>query len=240
MSRKAMVLAAGLGTRMRPLTDTLPKPLIPVAGKALIDRTLDWLAESGVTEAVVNSHYKASMIAAHLEKRQHPVIHLSHEADILETGGGIKNALPLLGDEPFFCINSDVICIDGAKPALHRLEKAWDENRMDALLLLHPVEKAIGYKGPGDFLLTPDGLRRRLDEHSVPLVFTGIQMLHPRLFENAPAGAFSLNVLYNRAMHKDGTLSRVASVIHEGEWLHVGDLEGLAEAEKFLNRRAVS
>lgn len=240
MSRKAIVLAAGLGTRMRPLTDTLPKPLIPVADKALIDRTLDWLAGSGITEAVVNTHYKADMIAAHLEKRRHPAIHLSHEVDILETGGGIKNALPLLGDEPFFCINSDVICIDGTESALHRLEKAWDGNRMDALLLLHPVEKAIGYKGPGDFFLTPNGVRRRLDERAAPLVFTGIQMLHPRLFENAPADVFSLNALYNRAMHKDGTLTRVAAVVHDGEWLHVGDLEGLAEAEAFLERRAVS
>ena len=153
---------------------------------------------------------------------------------MLETGGGIKQALPMLGDAPFFSVNSDVICIDGKTPALHRLLAAWDEENMDALLLVHPVERAIGYEEAGDFFVENGALRRRLDNPAAPFVFTGVQLLHPRLFAPAPEGAFSLNLLYNQGMQSDGTLPRIRALIHDGEWLHIGDPEGLAEAEARL------
>lgn len=229
-----MVMAAGLGRRMRPLTDTMPKPLVKVAGVPLLDRALDWLYASGVEEAVVNTHYKAEMLEAHLAGRRHPAIRISYEETVLETGGGIKNALPLLGAEAFFVVNSDAICIDGKAPALRRLAAAWDESAMDALLLVHPVETAVGYHEAGDFFLDGGKLRRRLREAKAPFVFTGIQLLHPRLFRDSPDGVFSLNVLYNRAMREDGTLPRVAALAHDGAWLHVGDPQGLAAAEAFL------
>lgn len=234
--RKAMVMAAGLGLRMRPLTDAMPKPLVPVAGVPLIDRALDWLYASGVEEAVVNTHYKAEMLEKHLSKRRRPAITISYEETVLETGGGIKQALPLLGTQSFFVVNSDVICIDGKIPALHRLANSWDEDSMDALLLVHPVADAVGYFETGDFFLEEGKLRRRLKERTAPFVFTGIQLLHPRIFEGSPAGAFSLNVLYNRAMQQDGTLPRVKALAHDGRWLHVGDKEGLKAAETFLSR----
>jgi N-acetyl-alpha-D-muramate 1-phosphate uridylyltransferase len=233
MNRKCMVLAAGFGKRMQPFTASVPKPLVMVGGKTLIDRNLDWLAESGVNEAIVNTHHKAEMLEAHLAKRTRPHISISREQEILETGGGIKNALPLIGSEPFFCINSDVICLDGEMPALQRLEQAWDSDQMDALLLIHPVREAIGFSGPGDFFLEQGQLRRRLEEPTAPFVYTGIQMLHPRIFKNTPDGAFSLNLLYNRDMTDTGELKRVCALVHDGAWLHVGDPEGvrLAEAE---------
>lgn len=232
---RAMVLAAGLGLRMRPLTENMPKALVPVAGKPLIDWTLDWLSASDVNEAVVNSHYKAELLEAHLAKRKTPKITISREDIILETGGGIKKALPLLGSAPFFSVNSDTICIDGATPALKRLQQKWDEQNMDALLLVHPVEKAIGFECPGDFFVSNEGvIRRRQEEKEAPFVFTGVQIIHPRLFAGAPGGAFSLNVLYNRNMHKDGTLSRIHALVHDGNWLHVGDPAGLKEAQSWL------
>lgn len=233
MNKKCMVLAAGFGKRMQPFTASVPKPLVMVGGKTLIDRNLDWLAASGIEVAIVNTHHKAEMLEEHLEKRQRPHILISREQEILETGGGIKNALPLIGEEAFFCINSDVICLDGATPALKRLADAWDEHTMDALLLVHPVKNAVGFSGPGDFFLEGGTLRRRLDEPTAPFVYTGIQLLHPRIFRDTPAGAFSLNLLYNREMSPNGELKRVAALVHDGAWLHVGDPEGvrLAEAE---------
>jgi MurNAc alpha-1-phosphate uridylyltransferase len=235
---KAIVLAAGFGTRMRPLTDHLPKPLIAVAGITLLDRALDWLAASGVEQAIVNSHYKAELLEAHLAGRIHPHIAISREDTVLETGGGILQALPWLGQEMFIAVNGDVICLDGKTPALQRLQQHWGGETMDALLLVHPVAQAIGYDGAGDFWVEGGGtLRRRMDAPAAPYVFTGIQLLHPRLFAGAPSGAFSLNTLYNRAMKVDGTLSRVRAIIHDGHWLHVGDPQGLHEAERFLLNR---
>ena len=231
---KAMVLAAGFGKRMQPFTDAVPKPLVMVGGKTLLDRALDWLASSGVEEAVVNTHYKAEMIELHLATRQRPRVVISREAHILETGGGVKNALPLLGAEPFFCVNSDVICLDGAQPALHRLFEAWDDQTMDALLLVHPVEKAVGFSGPGDFFVDQGHVRRRLDHPTAPYVYTGVQLLHPRIFVHSPDGAFSLNVLYNRDMQPGGRLSRVKALVHDGAWLHVGDPQGVALAEQAM------
>lgn len=226
----AMILAAGFGMRMRPLTESLPKPLVRVAGKPLIDYTLDFLAASGISEVVVNSHYLAELLEAHLHARLVPPhILISREEVALETGGGVKNALKLLGNSPFFVLNSDVICIDGTTPALERLWKYWDDTKMDALLLLHKVKDAVGYEGKGDFSIFGEGkLRRRPVDETAPLVFTGIQILSPRLFANSPEGAFSLNALYNQS------LDRVHALVHDGAWLHIGDEKGLAQAENWL------
>jgi MurNAc alpha-1-phosphate uridylyltransferase len=227
-----MLMAAGLGKRMRPLTDTMPKPLVAVAGVSLIDRALNWLDASGVASVVVNSHYKADMLVSHLRKRSSPVLSFSHEDVLLETGGGIKKALPMLGKQPFFVINSDVICLDGNKPALQRLLDAWNDKTMDALLLLHPLERAVGFYGEGDFSIGSDGaVVRRGRQAYAPYVYTGIQLLHPRIFKDSPEGAFSLNLLYDR------DIARIHAVVHDGEWLHVGDPQGLADAEAFLSTR---
>lgn len=225
-----MVLAAGLGTRMRPLTNTRPKPLIEVAGKTLLDRALDWMQEGAVEQAVVNTHYLAEQIETHLRTRRNPKIILSSEADtLLETGGGITKALPYLGQSPFICANSDTICVNGAIHAIARLSDHWDNDEMDALLLLHPTEKAIGYEGRGDFNLSPTGeLLRRKDAPHANYVFTGVQLLHPRLFKNAPQGAFSMNLLY------DQNHPRMRAIIHDGNWLHVGDPAGLKLAEDWF------
>ena len=233
MTHVCMVMAAGLGLRMRPVTD-LPKPLVTIAGKPLIDYTLDWLADAGIGDAVVNTHYKADMLQAHLAKRTMPKIHISHEHVLLETGGGIKKALPLLGNGFFFSTNSDVICIDGKRPALHRLQEAQAAMDVDAVLLLHPVEKAIGYPGKGDFFLDDEGvLTRRGDKPSAPYVFCGVQILHAKLFENVPEGAFSLNVLYDRLMGQ-GNAPRIRGIVHDSDWLHVGDPEGVKLAEAYF------
>lgn len=228
---RAIVLAAGLGKRMRPLTDTMPKPLVKVGGKCLIDYALDFITSAGVSQAVVNTHYFAAMLEAHLSARRTPHITFSFEETLLETGGGILKALPMLGVAPFFVVNSDTICINGNVHALQRLANAWDEEKMDALLLVHPVEKAVGYEGAGDFSLTADGsVIRRGTDASAPYVFTGIQILHPRLFVDAPEGPFSLNLLYNR-MQEGSVLPRIKAIVHDGKWLHVGDPGAIALAE---------
>lgn len=230
MPKSAMVMAAGFGMRMRPLTLHVPKPLVRVLGKPLIDYSLDFLAQAGILDVVVNSHYLPQLLEAHLAARGSlPHIRISREEVVLETGGGIKKALNFIGGNPFFVINSDVICINGDTPALHRLWQAWDDSAMDALLLLHRTGNAVGYEGKGDFFIGDNKeLRRRLDGESAPFVFTGIQLLHPRLFTAAPEGAFSLNVLYNK------NLGRVGAIVHDGAWLHVGDQQGLSQAEDFL------
>ncbi len=232
MPHKAMVLAAGLGERMRPLTDSKPKPLIELQGRALLDRILDRLEAAGVPEAVVNLHWLGEMIELHLERRAQPRITFSREAVRLETGGGVQRALPLLGEAPFFVINGDVCWLEGQTPALERLTHAWDEKEMDALLLVHPVAFAVGYDGSGDFVFTPEGrLRRRRELEVAPFVFTGVQILHPRLFEGAEDGAFSLNVIYDKAV----AAGRLAGLRHDGEWFHIGTPEGLTEVEEALH-----
>ncbi len=234
---KAMVMAAGLGKRMRPLTETMPKPLVPVAGKALIDHTLDWLHASGIKEAVVNTHYLASMLEEHLKERPAPHIHISREEVLLETGGGVKKAMTLLGDAPFVSTNSDVICVDGDSPTLQRMQQHWDDDTMDILLLLHPVAKAVGYYGNGDFFWDEaEGLSRRGASAEAPYVFTGVQMIHPRLFVHAPdEDVFSLNYLYDYAL--SATPPRLAAIIHDGDWLHIGDPQGVEDAEAFFATR---
>jgi MurNAc alpha-1-phosphate uridylyltransferase len=228
MIDRAMVLAAGLGNRMRPLTDEMPKPLVELAGRPLLDRALDRLGEAGVGQVVVNSHYFGEMIAAHLEGRKN--IALSPEEILLETGGGVKAALPHLGEDAFFVVNSDAVWTDGPTPALARLAAHWDEGQMDALLMLVPLPTIVGagVNDRGDYHLEPDGRARRREEGEVaPFLFGGVQILHPRLFDESPDGPFSLNVLYDQAEE----VGRLFGMRHDGEWYHVGSPEELATAE---------
>lgn len=235
--KSAMVLAAGLGQRMRPITDRLPKPLIEVRGRAMLDTILDRLENAGISEVVVNLHYLGEMIEAHLEDRQSPSIAFSKEDDLLETGGGVTKALPLLGEGPFFVLNGDVCWLDGLTPALQRLAAAWNEEEMDALLLLHPTCSAFGYEGIGDYLMDPAGrLRRRQERQIAPFIHAGIQILHPRLFEGAPAGSFSLNKLYDKAQEAE----RLWGLRHDGEWYHVGTPGELRAVEDALHHLAGS
>ena len=232
MPRRAMVLAAGLGERMRPITDALPKPLIELRGRTLLDSILDRVEAAGVPEAVINLHYLGEMIEARLARRARPHVSFSREETRLETGGGVRTALSLLGADAFFVINGDVCWLDGHTPALERLAAAWDDKEMDALLLLHPTAFAVGYAGVGDFVLAPDGrLRRRREREVAPFVFTGIQILHPRLFEDAPEGPFSLNLIYDKA----GAAERLWGLRHDGEWFHIGTPEGLRDVEDALH-----
>ena len=232
MPTHAMVLAAGKGLRMRPLTEHTPKPLIPVAGRSMLDRAFDRLDEARVPHRVVNAHWLGDQIAAHLAN--HPGVVISHEDALLETGGGVAFALPLLGPSAFFVYNADIIWIDGARPALPRLAEHWDDTQMDALLMLQPVGNAFGYDGAGDFAMDVAGrLRRRGADARVPFVFTGVQILHPRLFAGAPKGAFSLNILYDRAQ----AAGRLFGLVHDGDWLHIGTPEMLIAAEARLAAR---
>jgi MurNAc alpha-1-phosphate uridylyltransferase len=228
--RNAMVLAAGLGERMRPITDRIPKPLVEVNGKPLLDHVLDRLAQAGVERAVVNVHYLADQIERHLEHRTKPRIVISDErSQLLNTGGGVVKALGTLGAEPFFHINSDTIWIDGPTSNLRRLGDAFDPASMDALLLLAPTAGSIGYAGRGDFALGPNGrLRKRAEREIAPFVYAGAAILSPALFADAPSGAFSLTVLFDRAAQA----GRLHGLRLEGVWMHVGtpDAIGLAEA----------
>jgi len=230
--RNAMVLAAGLGTRMHPLTETMPKPLVKVAGRALIDHVLDRLAAAGVERAVVNVHYFAEQLERHLASRKLPKIVISDERGLLlGTGGGVVKALPLLGDYPFFHLNSDTIWIDGVKPNLQRLAEGFDPAAMDALLLLAPSTGSIGYAGRGDFTMAPDGrLSARGEREVAPFVFAGAAILAPALFKHAPAGEFPLTALFARAAQA----GRLHGLRLEGLWMHVGSPDAIALAEKAI------
>jgi len=230
--RRAMILAAGFGTRMRPLTDTMPKPLVPVGGKPLINHVLDRLAASGVETAVVNVHHFAEQIEQHLKPRRAPKIVISDERDgVLGTGGGVVKALPLLGDAPFFHLNSDTLWIDGVKSNLDRLGEAFDPAPMDALLLLAPTATSVGYAGRGDFRMAADGkLQRRPEREVVPFVYAGVAILSPALFKDAPGGAFSLTALFDRAIEQE----RLYGLRLEGVWMHVGTPDAVAAAEKAI------
>ncbi|MFK8253404.1 nucleotidyltransferase family protein [Ancylobacter terrae] len=233
-----MVLAAGIGKRMRPLTDTRPKPMVEVAGRMLVDRVLDRLDAAGVERAVVNIHHHADLLEAHLARRARPAITISDERGVLlETGGGVLKALPLLGTAPFFTINSDTIWIEGIRPNLRRLAAQFDPGRMDALLLLAATSASIGYDGPGDFLMDADGrLERRGERGIAPFVYAGAAVLTPDLFTRAPlpAGAFSLNRLFDRA----GAAGRLFGLRLEGVWMHVGTPGSVVEAEEAIHRSA--
>ena len=217
----AMVMAAGLGTRMRPLTATRPKPLIELAGKPLIDHVLDRLRAAGVGKIVVNVHYLADSLEAHLAARAGDFdLTISDERDLLlETGGGMVRALPSIGSDPFFAINSDNYWVDGPADTLKLLAAQWDEERMDALLLLVPHARAGNHRGIGDFHMDRFGrLKRRGKSRVAPYVFTGIQLVSKRLLEGAPDGAFSTNILWDRAI----AAGRCFGVVHQGLWFDVG------------------
>lgn len=230
-SDTAMVMAAGLGKRMRPLTTTTPKPLIRVAGKPLIDYALDHLEEAGVTRAVVNVHYLPEQVEAHLANRAVPKCTISDERDqLLETGGGMIKAQALLPD-PFFCVNSDNVWLDGPRNALVELSDRWDPAIMDALLLVVPHPRAHHHQGLGDFHLDAAGrISRRKPGHVAPYIYIGIQIVSHRLLRDAPEGPFSTNVLWQRAILE----GRLYGLVHTGEWFEVGTPEAVAPTEARL------
>jgi MurNAc alpha-1-phosphate uridylyltransferase len=230
----AMVLAAGYGTRMRPLTDTIPKPLVRLAGRPLLDHVLDRIAASGIRDVVVNVHYLADQIEAHVAaRRDGPTTRISDErAALLDTGGGVVKALPWLGAAPFLIHNSDSVWIEDTPSALGDLAAAFDDATCDALLLLAETARAVGYHGRGDFARLPDGrIRRPAAGETVPYVYTGVQIASPRLFADAPAGAFSANRLWDRAI----AAGRARGVVLRGLWMHVGSPQELADAERVLS-----
>ncbi len=234
-SDTAMVMAAGLGKRMRPLTASQPKPLVRVAGKALIDYSLDHLAEAGVSRAVVNVHYLSDALQAHLTKRSAPTIALSDERDLLlETGGGmVKAQRDGLLPDPFFCLNSDNIWLDGPRSAFEELSGRWDPDKMDALLLVVSHAQARNYAGKGDFHLDPVGrITRRRSGRIAPFIYTGIQIVSHRLLRDPPEGPFSTNVLWQRAIAE----GRLYGVSHTGLWFEVGEPAAIAPTEDWLTR----
>jgi MurNAc alpha-1-phosphate uridylyltransferase len=227
--KRAMILAAGLGKRLRPITVTTPKPLIEVGGRALIDHGLDALERAGVEEVIVNVHYLADQMQSHLGRRRRPRIAISDErARLLDTGGGIAKALPELGDDPFYLLNSDSFWIEGARPNLDWLASGWRDREMDALLLVAATVHAVGYHGRGDFRMDPAGrLIRRAERDVAPFAYAGAAIFHPRLFAGCPDGPFSLNRLFDKAA-EDG---RLFGVRLDGLWLHIGAPEAIGEAE---------
>ena len=227
---KAMVLAAGFGLRMRPLTDKMPKPMVPVAGQPLLDHVLDKLGRAGVTEAVVNVHYLPDQIINHTASRQHPRVIISDERDqVLGTGGGVVKALPLLGHAPFFHVNSDTLWIDGVRPNLSRLAETFDPARMDILLLMAPTATSIGSSGRGDYGMLPDGaLRKRKEKEVVPFVYAGAAILSPSIFADAPGGEFSLTRMFDRANEQE----RLFGLRLDGVWMHVGTPDAVHAAEE--------
>lgn len=229
---KAMVLAAGLGKRMRPLTNDIPKPMVPFQGRPLIDHVLDRLAAAGITEAIVNVHYQPLPLERHLAHRKAPKITISDERDaLLDTGGGLMRALPLLGNDPFVIHNSDSVWEEGVGSNLDRLFGAWDDAKMDSLLLMGLSGTSLGYDGHGDFTMDADGrLQRREEGRESPFVFSGVSIAHPRMFKDAPPGAFSLNTLWDRAIER----GRLYGIRLEGTWMHIGTPEALADAERWV------
>lgn len=230
--KSAIVLAAGLGTRMRPYNGHIPKPLVAVGGKSLIDYGLDRLADAGVDRAVVNVHHLADAIERHLAGRQKPHIVISDErGELLGTGGGIAKALPQLGEAPFFLVNSDTLWLDGVKPNFIRLAENFDPRAMDVLLLLASTTGSLGYEGRGDYAILSDGrLRRRREQEVVPFIYAGAAILTPALFAAAPSGAFPLTRLFDRASEQ----GRLFGLRLEGTWMHVGTPQAVAEAEAAL------
>ncbi len=232
----AMVLAAGLGRRMHPLTDTMPKPMVPLAERPLIDHTLDRLAETGIERAVVNVHYKAEVLEAHIAERQAaglgPLIRISDERGLLlETGGGVVKALPLLGEQPFLICNSDTTWVEAGVRNLERVIAGWDGAEMDSLMLLAKKDRSLGYSGDGDFHISSDGrlTRRRAGETS-PYVFTGVSIACPGMFTDVPQDRFSLNLVWDRAIAS----GRLYGTVLDGWWMHIGTPPALLDAERFI------
>lgn len=235
---RAMVLAAGLGTRMRPLSLKTPKPMIRVAGKPLIDHMLDRLVAAGVTLAVVNVHHLGQQIVEHLKKRTDIEIVISDEsATLLDTGGGTVAALHHFKDEPFFSVNTDALFVDARGDALSRLARSWDPDAMDALMLLALTVRSVGYHGMGDFTMDPTGrLKRRQPRTVAPFVWTTVQICHPRLFADPPAARFSTNVMWDRAIQK----GRLFGQRLDGDWLEINTPEAINEAESFLREEGLA
>jgi MurNAc alpha-1-phosphate uridylyltransferase len=226
---RAMIMAAGLGTRMRPLTNDRPKPMVVVGGKPLIDHAIDRLVAAGIELIVVNVHYRAEMLKEHLKRRKDVEIRISEEQDeLLGTGGGVVKAMGNFENEPFFIHNSDSVWIEGYGHALERMIARWSSDEMDALLLMASMVTTIGYEGIGDFMMDPEGHLSRVPEGRVsPFAFPGVQLVHPRLFANPPKGAFSTNVMWDRAIEK----GRLFGIRLDGQWMHIGTADALAEAE---------
>jgi N-acetyl-alpha-D-muramate 1-phosphate uridylyltransferase len=227
---KAMILAAGLGQRMRPLTERMPKPLVSVAGRPLLDHVLDKLGDAGVREAIVNVHYLPDQIIDHVAGRKRPRVIISDERDrVLGTGGGVVKALPLLGNAPFFHLNADTLWIDGVRPNLARLAESFDPARMDILLLMAPTASSIGYEGNGDYAMLPDGaLRKRREHQVVPFVYAGVAIMSPAIFADAPDGEFSLTKMFDAANAQE----RLFGLRLDGTWMHVGTPEAVGAAEE--------
>ena len=227
---KAMILAAGLGVRMRPLTDRIPKPLVRVAGRPLLDHVLDKLGDAGVGEAVVNVHYLPDQIIEHTASRTRPRVIISDErGQVLGTGGGVVKALPLLDPEPFFHVNADTLWIDGVRPNLARLAETFDPSRMDILLLMAPTTSSIGYGGRGDYSMLPDGALRKRKEHQVvPFVYAGVAIISPAIFAGASSGEFSLTKMFDAANEQE----RLFGLRLDGTWMHVGTPDAIGAAEE--------
>lgn len=234
--KTAMVLSAGLGKRMRPLTATTPKPLIEVNGVSMLARAASRLKDAGLETCVVNVHYLADLVEVHARNFQGLDVKISDERDeLLDTGGGVKKALPLLGADPFIIKNSDSLWLEGVKPNLDLLVDAWNDSGMDILLLLAPAVTAVGYDGKGDFLMSDEGKLERRDERSVaPFIYSGTAMVHPRLFADTPEGPFSMNLLFDKAIES----GRLFGVEGGGLWLHVGTPQGLVDAEQAIANSA--
>lgn len=229
----AMVLAAGLGKRMRPITDTMPKPLVKIAGKTLLDWSLDSLAAAGVKKVVVNVHYFPQQIIDHVSDRKAPDVVISDEsAGLLDSAGGIVKALPDLGPEPFFVVNADTFWIDQSEPNLRRLALEWDATNMDILLMLSHLHSATGHSGGTDFLAAPNGLLRRAEGDPSGLIYAGAAIVHPRIFSDANAGPLSLNRYFDEAI-KAG---RLFGMPMQGHWITVGTPEAIAPAEAAVER----
>lgn len=228
----AMVLAAGLGTRMRPITDTRPKPLVEVGGRTLIDHVLDRLADAGVAKAVVNVHHHAGQMEAHLAGRKSPPVEISDEREtLLDSGGGVVKALPQLAGDAIFILNADTFWLDGASRNLDRMRAAWDPERMDALLLVAALTASVGFDGAGDFFMAQDGrLRRRPERQVTPFAYAGVAIMSRAAFDGAPEGPFSLNRLWNAAIES----GRLYGLRLDGLWLHVGTPQAIVEAEEAI------
>lgn len=233
---RAMVLAAGRGKRMRPITATTPKPLVEVLGRSLIDRVFDRLTEAGVETAVVNVHYLADLVEVHVEKRRDLQVIVSDERDqLLDTGGGVVKALPHLGSDPFYHLNSDSIWVEGVSANLPALARSWDGDRMDGLLLLAPTVGSVGYSGVGDFEMAGDGsLTRRRERTVAPFVYAGAAIFKPAIFADRPLAPFSLNSVFDELIGK----GRLHGVRLEGTWLHVGTPESIRQAERTIQLSA--
>jgi len=230
--KRAMILAAGLGTRMRPLTNDRPKPLIQVRGKTLIDHAIDRLVQAGVEMIAVNVHYRADLLKEHLSGRRDVEIRISDESEgLLDSGGGIANVLPWFEAEPFFTHNSDSIWVEGTGHALEKMNARWNPDEMDALMMVAPTVTSVCYEGRGDFLMDADGRLARVPEQRVaPFVWSGVQIVHPRLFDNLPGPKFSINLLWDRAIDR----GRLFGLRLDGVWMHIDRPDAIKESEAFL------